>query len=158
MGYILTWEAALDMLSMPPVFDRWLSVEGVIPFVCPVSFAPVRRAIFAADIPSAQRSSLEENLRCVVEEIRLTEPRSVKEAPYQIFMTNTLSSLIGIDVSRADISELDLIPAAIAIHGEMRLVVTRRFDAWIDFAEAAEKTAGHLALQILKLDDQPVGG
>lgn len=157
MGYILTWEATLDMLSMPPAFDRWLSVEGIIPFLCPVSLAPVRRAIFAANIPSAQRSLLEQNLRCVVEEIRLAEPHSVKEAPYQIFMTSTLSSLIGIDVRRPDISELDLMPAAIAIHGEMRLIVTRRFDAWIDFADAAAKTTGRLELQILNLDDQPVG-
>lgn len=150
MSFILTSGALLRILvahKADPI-SRWLATEEIRPFV---AFQTMAQALFAVlnngEISLTQRLVYTRRYEEIEIGIRSGSAGTVKEVGFDLTTAQILSDLMSVDVAKDKISELDLVPAAIALQHNYTLIVGSELQAWYDFGKAIPKEIGRLNLR-----------
>lgn len=150
MAFILSTEALLRLLSArsdDPVV-AWLEGNRIRPFIAATTMALARYAILGADaVGSRERGVFLRRLERVDHDLRTGRSEQVSLAVFDLKAAEILSDLLAVEPGREDLSDLDLVPAAIAVQHNLELVATEEVESWASFSAAIPPEIGRLSLR-----------
>lgn len=151
MAYIFSTGAVLRLLALrrDDPLVRWIEEERIRPFIALTTMASVRHEILTTDRVSAdQRSILQKRCTALARDLTNGNRQEVTAAIFDMKSAEILADILPIDAGRDMLSDLDLVPAAIAIQHNLELVVADGIEAWTDLSAAIAPEHGRLTLRI----------
>jgi predicted nucleic acid-binding protein len=150
MAFIFSTGAVLRMLSAQhdDHLVQWLEEDRVRPFIAATTMATARHEIRTTDrVSHDQRSVLEKRYEQLVRDLNADRREQVTSAIFDLKAAEILADVLPIDAGRASLSDMDLVPAAIAMQHNLELVVTDDIDAWEALSKAIPPELGRLMLK-----------
>lgn len=155
MAFILSPGAVLRLLfaRRDDPLVRWIEEDRVRPFIAATTMATVRHEIRTTDrVSHDQRSVLEKRYARLVRDLDADRREQVTSATFDLKSAEILSDILPIEAGREVLSDMDLVPAAIAMQHNLELVVTDNVEAWQALSMAIAPELGRLSLK-----DYPTG-
>lgn len=157
MSFILTPAALLRLLRADPadLFTQWIEQAQVRPFITATTLAQALHDIRTSkDIPANVRTTYERRHAALAQLLRpasvgRARPASVLLADFDLAAADILADLLSVDSAADEISDIDLVPAVIAVQHNLRLVITEHIAAWQELAGAIPPESGKLHLHII---------
>lgn len=149
MAYILTSWAASRVLSGHPddELTQWVTKEKVRPMIAIATMGSVLHGIATDTRYSAnQRSRMSLVAQEALRDIHEDTGDRLLRAEFDIRAAEILAEILNIEEGQDVLSELDLIPAAIAIQHNHTLIVGHEIEAWENFAGEIAPETGSLTL------------
>ncbi|WP_209427995.1 hypothetical protein [Pararhodobacter sp. SW119] len=150
MAFILSTGAVLHLLSAQgddPIV-RWIEEDRVRPFIAASTMATVRHIIRTTDrVSHEQRTVLERRYQRLVRDLDADRREQVTSAVFDLKSAEILSDILPLDAGREVLSDMDLMPAAVAMQHNLELVVTEEIDAWRALSAAIAEELGRLTLK-----------
>jgi hypothetical protein len=150
MTAIFSTGAVLRLLSArrDDPLVAWVERTEVRPFISATTMALVRQAILASDaISPGDRGLFLKRYEHMDHGLRTGRSRQVTLALLDMKGAEILSDLLAIDAGREALSDLELVPAAIAVQHNLDLIVMGEVDAWRDLAAAVQPETGRLKIR-----------
>lgn len=150
MAFILSTGAVLRLLSArrDDPLVRWIEEDRVRPFIAATTMAAVRHEIRTTNrISHDQRTVLEKRYNRLVRDLDANRREQVTSAVFDLKSAEILSDILPIDAGRDALSDMDLVPAAIAMQHNLELVVTDDIEAWAALSAAIAPELGRLPLK-----------
>lgn len=153
MSFILTVDAALRVMAaqQDDPLVAWLEADEIKPFIDWATMASVRFEIRTNPaIAPDQKSSLERRYQKLQRDLTRRKQHQISSIGLDSTSAGILSDLLSIDagMNQHVLSDIDLVPAAIAIQHNLQLVVTNYVQAWQELSGAIPKPSGRLLLNI----------
>lgn len=151
MAFIFSTGAVIRMMAAQKddPLVTWIEDEGVRPFIAPTTMALLRYELRLPDrIPPAQLAVFEKRYNRLARDLRAERSEQVSSAIFDQKSAEILSDILMIDAGRETLSDMDLVPAAIAIQHNLELVITDTIPDWQALADAIAPELGRLALKI----------
>lgn len=125
----------------------WIERERIRPFLALTTMASVRHEIRTSEVLSpTHRTVLEARYERVARDIKGGRRDQVTAAVFDMKSAEILSEILPIPVGADALSDMDLVPAALAIQHNYQLVVTDDLEVWADLAAEIPAEIGHLDL------------
>lgn len=151
MGYILTADALVQVLraqAEEPVV-RWLEDEEISPFVDWFTMAVASAEIRDSKLDDDRKDELKKSYAVMVRRLNEKNPIGVSRANMSSGSAERLSRLMVIAATETtDLSDADLVPAAIAMEYSLTLVVTRHAAQWKNLQKAIAEKPGTAKLNL----------
>ncbi|MBM3603552.1 MAG: type II toxin-antitoxin system VapC family toxin [Alphaproteobacteria bacterium] len=150
MAFILSAGATLRLLAArtDDPFVQWIEYDQVRPFIGVATMAIVRHAILTTDTVQAEyRRVFERRYQALARDLDANQRKQVIPAIFDLKSAEILSDILSISSDGGMLSDIDLMPAAVAMQHNFELVVTEHTDAWGAFASAISPVLGRLFLK-----------
>lgn len=139
MGYILSADALVQVLRAQAEerVVRWLEKEKISPFVDWFTMAVASAEIRDSELDDDAKDELKKSYAAMVRKLNAKNPIGVSLANMNSGAAERLSRLMVIAATHThDLSDADLVPAAIAMEHGLTLVVTRHAKQWENLMRA----------------------
>lgn len=151
MPYIVTSEAALRIIAAnagDPI-KQWLEAEKIRPFIATPTLALLRYRIAAGDgLNAAQRVTYARRYEILLGQLKRNNGKgSVVSAEFDHKSADILHELMLHDVA---LSDLEMLPAAIAIQRNLELIVASETDIWRDLEARLRGADETLSLKVFE--------
>lgn len=151
MSCILTSGAILRLLSADPAdsFTQWIEASQIRPYVAALTMAQVLDTIrMDEEVTKGDRTIFERRYEHLVIDLQADKRRSILSATFDLKSAAILADLIGITTADDVITDMDLVPAAIALQHSLDLVTVSNAKAWEDINAAIQRNSiGRLTLR-----------
>lgn len=155
MAFIFSTGAVLRLLAAQhkDPLVRWIEDNGVRPFIAATTMATARHEIRTTNrIEPHQRNVLERRYDQLIRDLNTESRAQVQSAVFDLKSAEILSDILPIEASRDTLSDMDLVPAAIAMQHNLDLVVTDDVTAWEALSAAIAPELGRLSLKSYPLE------
>jgi predicted nucleic acid-binding protein len=153
MAFAFSTGAVIRLLSAQ-VDDElviWVEGDSIRPFITASTMAAVRFSIRTTDrVSHDQRALLERRYDRLARDLNADRREQVAFALFDLKAAEILSDILVFDAGRDALSDMDLLPAAVAIQHNLELVVTDDIIAWESLANAIPAELGRLVLKIFE--------
>jgi predicted nucleic acid-binding protein len=149
MAYIVTHGAALRLIiaNRRDPLTQWIEKNEIRPFITETTMALTRHSILQNDVFDAgQRQAALERYDRMVADLNGDRRRSVVAAVFDLNSAEILSQIISIRGEAVLLSDMDLMPAAIAIQHNLELVVCEDLEEWRSLTRSIPPVLGTLSL------------
>lgn len=145
MGYILSADALVQVLRAQAEerVVRWLEKEKISPFVDWFTMAVASAEIRDSELDDDAKDELKKSYAAMVRKLNAKNPIGVSLANMNSGAAERLSRLMVIAARHTtDLSDADLVPAAIAMEHGLTLVVARNKRQWENLMSAIDEKLG----------------